>query len=380
MFNAGLARSHGGQICLTGARSAGCYGATWIWPPWLRSQATWVHEMGHALGLEHTARDAGHQYGNLWDAMSENGACGIDSEYGPLAQHLIAYHKDLLGWIPASAKLLLAAPGETTFKLAPLAQPAADNSYLLAQIPIDGSDRHFYTLEARTRTGYDRHLPSDAVIIHEVDLRMPRLLRGVPAYVRWQGSLRDNPAAAVFYDRRGITMALKRQDEDGFTVTVRTTPPEVSQEAAAPNMAAPNLAAPVLPQSLLAEIERAHQIQADGYGAPHSLDAALGQIPRSQLAFATDEMGREHILWFEVNETGTDAFYAVRQPDQTQSGFVRLDPGVDAGTMAEPAWRPAPAATCMRRGCRCIRVAGRWFSGCCRTTWGGGPARSESAP
>ena len=176
----GLPDPTAGQICLTGARSAGCYGATWIWPPWLRSQATWVHEMGHALGLEHTARDAGHQYGNLWDAMSENGACGIDSEYGPLAQHLIAYHKDLLGWIPASAKLLLAAPGETTFKLAPLAQPAADNSYLLAQIPIDGSDRHFYTLEARTRTGYDRHLPSDAVIIHEVDLRMPRLLRAYP--------------------------------------------------------------------------------------------------------------------------------------------------------------------------------------------------------
>jgi hypothetical protein len=138
---------YGGRTCLDSAAESGCYGVTWMWPHWLEIQATWAHEMGHALGLRHTGRTAGRQYGDIWDVMSQDGACGYDPEFGRLAQHPIAFHKDRLGWIPASAKLVLRSEGATTFKLAPLALPSGPGTaYLLAELPIDGSDRHFYTL------------------------------------------------------------------------------------------------------------------------------------------------------------------------------------------------------------------------------------------
>lgn len=341
VFNVGLDRSRGGRICLAGARSAGCYGVTWIWPLWFRSQATWAHEMGHALGLNHTGRGAGRQYDNVWDVMSGDGTCSMDAEFGRLAQHVTAYHKDLLGWIPARARLLLPVPAEVTFRLAPLAQPAGSSAgYLLAQIPIDGSADHFYTLEARTRVGYDRHLPADAVVIHEVDLRASQ---ASPARLRWQGAAGSGPEAAVFRDdQHGITVEVRRQDQDGFTVAVRAAATGTTR----------GVGATVLPPSWVTAVEHAHQAPADLATTAAeddevikvlgARDAALTtQIPRSRYALASDGEGRQHAFWIELNANGSGAFYAIQQPEGAWSDFAAIDAGAKPdgglGIMSDPA-------------------------------------------
>ena len=116
-------------------------------------------------------------------------------------------------------------PGETAFELAALAlPPTTGNRFLLAKIPIGGTADHFYTVEARVRAGYDRHLPADAVVIHEVDLRPLRDGRHSQVILRWQSSPDGGPEASDFFDaQHGITVAVERQTEDTFRVDVRVT-------------------------------------------------------------------------------------------------------------------------------------------------------------
>ncbi len=101
----------------------------------------------------------GQQYDSPWDIMS-------NSEHD---QHTIAFHKDMLGWLPGDRKLVLLPGSVVTTTLERLALPTAEG-YLVVQLPIpDGAeDGHFYTLEARRRVGRDQDLPGDAVIIHDV--------------------------------------------------------------------------------------------------------------------------------------------------------------------------------------------------------------------
>ena len=142
---------------------------TWE-PPWGYESITVIsHEMGHAFGLPHSSGTYGQTYDNQWDVMSDtwsNQNRSTDPTYGVLAQHTISYHKDKLGWIPAAKKYT--ASGNATITLEQLALPQTGN-YLMAQIPIAGSNTHFYTVEVRRQTGYDIKLPGQAVIIHEVD-------------------------------------------------------------------------------------------------------------------------------------------------------------------------------------------------------------------
>ena len=85
----------------------------------------------------------------------------------------------------------------------------------------------------------------------------------------------------------------------------------------------------------------------------------LAQIPRSQLALAVDEMGRRHALWIEAGDDGSDAFYAVRPPDQTWGGAVRIDPGADPGTMAVPALAAGPGGGVYAAWSQMVQ--GRWL-------------------
>ncbi len=139
---------------------------------------TIAHEMGHVFGLPHSSGPYDRTYDSEWDVMS-GVACVVlpDPEYGCVGVHTIAYHKDLLGWIPPARKYVAPRNSTRTITLERLAQPGAEG-YLMAQIPIGDSPTDFYTVETRLFAGYDDGIPGEAVVIHKVDT-----MRGRPAQV-----------------------------------------------------------------------------------------------------------------------------------------------------------------------------------------------------
>jgi M6 family metalloprotease-like protein len=214
----------GGRRCLERDGVSRCYGVTWLWPRASAKQSTVAHEMGHTFGLQHSSAGSDEIYGNLWDAMSATTSCETDPAEGSFTPHMIAYDKDTLGWIPADRKLVASPQGTVMIELAALANPAAQG-YLLAQVPIAGAPARFYTVEARLRVGYDRALPADAVLIHEVDPT-----RNPPARLVNHIGDGDTRAAAgmwqpgdVFVDAaKGVAVAVESATATGFVVTIAT--------------------------------------------------------------------------------------------------------------------------------------------------------------
>lgn len=182
MFNADLdGYAWGGSHCLTLDGVSRCWQMTWE-PPWGYKDITVIaHEMGHGFGLPHSSGAYGKTYDNQWDVMSDtwsNCSRSRDAVYGCLGQHTISYHKDILGWIPATRKYTVpygtGAPSDVVF---PESQP-----FLMVQIPKTGSIREFYTLEARIQYGYDVKLPGQAIVIHDI-APINRDYRPNPAHV-----------------------------------------------------------------------------------------------------------------------------------------------------------------------------------------------------
>jgi M6 family metalloprotease-like protein len=202
---------------------------TWE-PPWGYTDIMVIsHEMGHGVGLPHSSGTYGQTYDNQWDVMSDgwsNCSNSSDATYGCLGQHTIAYHKDILGWIPANQKSTPTGAGTTTITLEQLALPQTGN-YLMAQIPIGGSTTRFYTVEVRRKTGYDVKLPGQAVIIHEVDTT-----RDIPAHVidaDNNGNTGDAGAMWIpgetFTDTpNGISVSVLSTTSTGFRVSITYNP------------------------------------------------------------------------------------------------------------------------------------------------------------
>lgn len=200
------------------------WSTTWE-PPWAYADISVIqHEMGHGFGLPHSSGNYGQTYDNAWDVMSSdrfNCAASTDPTYGCIGQHTIAYHKDLLGWIPAPQKFAVAG-GSATVTLEQLAQPATGD-YRMVRVPIAGSSTHFYTVEVRRQVGYDVKVAGPAVIIHQVDTTRDRPARVID--IDGNGDTGDAGAmwevGETFTDvAHGISMYVDATTATGFVVTI----------------------------------------------------------------------------------------------------------------------------------------------------------------
>lgn len=218
----------GGPQSLTVDGLTRTYRLTWL-PPWAWNNISVVmHEMGHSFGLPHSSGDYGQVYDSPWDVMSKDRAnCAItrDPVYNCVGQGTIAYHLGLLGWLPP-ARRYVHAGGAQTIRLTPLDAPG-DEGYMMAQIPIDGSATHFYTVEARQRAGYDAKLPGSGLIIHEVVTSRVRPARVVDPDNN--GDPGDSAAlwtvGETFIGQDNVVVTVDEAVGDGYQVTIANERP-----------------------------------------------------------------------------------------------------------------------------------------------------------
>jgi len=136
--------------------------------------------------------------------------------------HTIAWHKDMLGWVPASQKVVVQPGTRQTFVLERNGSPTSAANPLLVVIPSGNGT--FYTVEARRFTGYDARVPGEAVVLHHVY----HYTGGSPArVVDPDGNGNPNDAGAMwtvgetFTDANaGVSVSVDAATETGFRVTV----------------------------------------------------------------------------------------------------------------------------------------------------------------
>lgn len=211
------------------------YRVTWL-PPWGQRHDIIAHEMGHGFGMPHSTGPANNPpaefgvYVSDWDVMSAaGGMCRLwdDGRNHCLSQGTIAYHRDLAGWIPGT-RITVAEPyTDTTFTLDRLIEPQTDDHKLMARVPIDDSPTHFYTIEVRDLNEYDQNVPTQAVVIHDVNTK--RIGNAGHAYVvdadTNNNNVNDEGAAwsvgEAFYDAdNNILIEILSADDGSYTVHV----------------------------------------------------------------------------------------------------------------------------------------------------------------
>jgi len=161
-------------------------------PPWGQEADTYVHEMGHSLGLPHSgwryfAYDSNHdQMSRGAQASSLNCGSYVSANSGNVTSSLfcadpgggfIMAHQDKLGWVPAARKAVHSTVSKKSYDIEANALPLSSR---LKQVvvclkgsscsPADSAGR-FLTVEVKTRTAAsDKGVPSEGVVIHEVDM------------------------------------------------------------------------------------------------------------------------------------------------------------------------------------------------------------------
>lgn len=152
------------------------YGVTWIDardasdPAPIHDPGLFIHEMGHALGLNHASSYYFCAYMNPYDPMSAFNYANWTG-YGPFPGHYNTYNKSVLGWVPAG-RTVTATPSATT--LVDISRTDATSGVMMAKVPYSATA--YVTVEARRRggtgyggsTSYEVDLLNDGVIITDV--------------------------------------------------------------------------------------------------------------------------------------------------------------------------------------------------------------------
>jgi hypothetical protein len=169
------------------------YSVTWE-PPWGQETGTYVHEMGHSLGLPHSGW-VYEAYDSPWDMMSSaSGAsgsvCGTYFSRNSAAPSelfcsepgdgYIASHRDFLGWIPPARQVVVTDPyASASLTLEGAALPLGDDEAVekMAKIclpghPCSGASARFLSVEARVKglgplSQFDNAIPGDGVVLHD---------------------------------------------------------------------------------------------------------------------------------------------------------------------------------------------------------------------
>ena len=187
--------SYGGKV----------FGATWE-PPWGQETGTYVHEYGHSIGLPHSGWKY-YAYDSPWDEMST----GSTTQYVQCATYksandggasravyctepgagYITAHQDYKGWLPTANKVTISTTTTRTVTLDANARPLG-SAVKMIKICIPGaactgSSAHFLTVETKRRlVQYEKGLPGDGVVIHDVQMNRGPVGSGNPCFFNTQ--------------------------------------------------------------------------------------------------------------------------------------------------------------------------------------------------
>lgn len=203
------------------------------------NQAVVVHEMLHGNYLFHSSGPYDFTYDSAWDPMSAADVCERPHPvYGCVAVHVPAQRKSSaplsLHWIPAEREVTVAAGGASQSIDVDALWPAEGTDALLVRVPAGVFEE--YSIEVRSRVGYDRGIPAAGVVIHFYDpfAASPAGGGGNTPTLRVVDSDRNgnpNDAGAVwlpgetFTDPdRGVTIHVDAMTSTGYTVTVTNQP------------------------------------------------------------------------------------------------------------------------------------------------------------
>jgi hypothetical protein len=121
------------------------------------------HELGHTLGLVHSGLSLNGDYLSALDLMSNSAAPRDTQPARRDGPDLIAIHRAVAGWLPASGVTL--ADGAVSATLTP---STGDSGIRLLVLPVDNGA--FLTVELLTVAGYDDHLPVAGIAVHRVSV------------------------------------------------------------------------------------------------------------------------------------------------------------------------------------------------------------------